>query len=176
VRPYLRDSLVPGLADALAKNKPNRDLLGLKEIRLFEIGTVWKDGKEAVMLGTVSEKEKAAEMLLAGPEDPQAYDALPLSSTARYRSFSKYPYIVRDIAAWVPADTNAEAFKENMRAEAGELLRNLFLFDTFAKEGRVSLAFRLVFQSFERTLTEAEANAAMEGVAAKLRAQGFEIR
>jgi phenylalanyl-tRNA synthetase beta chain len=176
VRPYLRDSLVPGLAAALEKNRPNRDLLGLKEIRLFEIGTVWKDGKEAVMLGTVSEKEKAAEMLLAGPESPEAYDDLPLSQATRYQGFSKYPCIVRDIAVWVPADTNAAAVRENVKAEAGELLRNIFLFDTFSKEGRISLAFRLVFQSFERTLTEAEANAAMERVAAKLRAQGFEIR
>jgi phenylalanyl-tRNA synthetase beta chain len=176
VRPYLRDSLIPGLTAALAKNKPNRDLLGLKEIRLFEIGTVWKGGKEAVMLGTVSEKEKAAEVPLVGAETPEAYDDLPLSQAARYSAFSKYPCIVRDIAVWVPPDTSAEAFKENVRAEAGELLQNIFLFDTFSKEGRVSLALRLVFQSFERTLTEAEANAAMERVASKLRAQGFEIR
>lgn len=176
VRPYLRDSLIPGLADALAKNKPNKELLGLKEIRLFEIGTVWKDGKEAVMLGTVSEKEKATEMMLVGPESPQAYDELPLSQAARYQSFSKYPYIVRDIALWVPADTNADAVRENIRAEAGELLRNVFLFDTFSKEGRISLAFRLVFQSFDRTLTEPEANEAMRKVSEKLKAQGFEIR
>jgi phenylalanyl-tRNA synthetase beta chain len=176
VRPYLRDSLIPGLTAALAKNKPNRDLLGLKEVKLFEIGTVWKDGRETVMLGTVSEKEKAVEMVLVGPENPEAYDDLPLSQAARYSAFSKYPCIVRDIAVWVPPDTSAEAFKENVRAEAGELLQNIFLFDTFSKEGRVSLALRLVFQSFERTLTEAEANAAMERVASKLRAQGFEIR
>jgi phenylalanyl-tRNA synthetase beta subunit len=50
------------------------------------------------------------------------------------------------------------------------------LFDTFEKEGKKSLAFRLIFQSFERTLTEVEANAAMEKVAATLKAQGFEIR
>lgn len=176
VRPYLRDSLIPGLADALAKNKPNKELLGLKEVKLFEIGTVWKDGKEAVMLGTVSEKEKATEMMLVGPESPQAYDELPLSQAARYQSFSKYPYIVRDIALWVPADTNADAVRENIRAEAGELLRNVFLFDTFSKEGRISLAFRLVFQSFDRTLTEPEANEAMRKVSEKLKAQGFEIR
>jgi phenylalanyl-tRNA synthetase beta chain len=176
VRPYLRDSLIPGLTDALAKNKPNRDLLGLKEVKLFEIGTVWKGGRETVMLGTVSEKEKAVEMMLVGPENPEAYDELPLSQAARYKSFSKYPYIVRDIAAWVPADTSAEALKENIAAEAGELLQGISLFDTFSKEGRISLAFRLIFQSFERTLTEAEANDAMHKVSEKLKAQGFEIR
>lgn len=176
VRPYLRDSLVPGLTDALAKNKPNKDLLGLKEVKLFEIGTVWKGGREVVMLGTVSEKEKATEMMLVGPESPEAYDDLPLSQAERYRSFSKYPYIVRDIALWVPNDTNPQAVMENIQAEAGELLQKIFLFDTFQKEGRTSLAFRLIFQSFDKTLTEAEANDAMQKVSEKLRAQGFEIR
>ncbi len=176
VRPYLRDSLLPGLTEALAKNKPNKDLLGLGEVKLFEIGVVWKGGKEVVMLGTVSEKEKATEMLLVGPEEPASYDDLPLSSAVRYKTFSKYPYIVRDIALWVPADTNADAVKENIAAEAGELCAAVRLFDTFQKEGRVSLAFRLIFQSSERTLTEQEANEAMQKVSEKLKAQGFEIR
>jgi phenylalanyl-tRNA synthetase beta chain len=176
VRPYLRDSLIPGLTDALVKNKPNKDLLGLKEVKLFEIGTVWKGGKETVMLGTVSEKEKATEMMLVGPENPEAYDDLPLSQARRYQTFSKYPYIVRDIAIWVPADTNAGAVQENIKAEAGELLQKIYLFDTFEKEGRLSLAFRLIFQSFDRTLTEVEANEAMQKISAKLKSQGFEIR
>ncbi len=176
VRPYLRDSLVPGLVEALAKNKPNKDLLGLKEVKLFEIGVVWKGGREVVMLGTVTEKEKATEMMLVGPEAPEAYDDLPLSVAERYKTFSKYPYIVRDIALWVPADTNADAVLENIAAEAGELCAKVRLFDTFSKEGKTSLAFRLIFQSMERTLTEAEANDAMQKVSDKLKAQGFEIR
>ncbi len=176
VRPYLRDSLIPGLTEALAKNKPNKDLLGLKEVKLFEIGTVWKGGKELTMLGTVSEKEKAIEMELVGPENPESYDNLPLSGAERYQTFSKYPYIVRDIALWVPGDTNADAVLENIKAEAGELLQKIFLFDTFEKEGKISLAFRLIFQSFDKTLTEQEANDAMQKVSEKLKAQGFEIR
>ena len=107
---------------------------------------------------------------------PFPYDDLPLSGAERYQTFSKYPYIVRDIAIWVPQDTNAQAVKENIQAEEGDLAQKVFLFDTFAKEGRVSLAFRIIFQSFEKTLTEAEANEAMAKVAATLKSQGFEIR
>jgi phenylalanyl-tRNA synthetase beta subunit len=40
----------------------------------------------------------------------------------------------------------------------------------------VSLAYRLIFQSFDRTLTDDEANAAMEKVYAALKVKGFEIR
>lgn len=176
VRPYLRDSLLPGLTEALAKNKPNKDLLGLKDIKLFEIGVVWKGGTEHLMIGTVTEKEKAIEMELVGPESPEAYDDLPLSAAERYQPFSRQPYMVRDIALWVPADTNADAVRENIKAEAGELCQAVRLFDTFEKEGKMSLAFRLIFQSFEKTLTEAEANDAMQKVSEKLKAQGFEIR
>lgn len=56
------------------------------------------------------------------------------------------------------------------------MCQSVRLFDTFTKEGRTSLAFRLIFQSMDRTLTEQEANDAMARVADKLRAQGFEIR
>lgn len=174
-RPYLRDSLLPGLADALKKNIPNKDLLGLKEVKLFEIGPVWKGGTEVVMLGTVSEKGKAEEMPLE-PINAAQYDELPTSSAERYQSYSKYPYIVRDIAAWVPGGTEAADVQHLITSEAGELCQAVRLFDRFEKGERVSLAFRIVFQSFERTLTEAEVNAIMEKVAAALRAKGFEIR
>ena len=172
VRPYLRDSLVLGLTEALAKNKPNKDLLGLTEVKLFEIGTVWKGGKERVMLGTVSEKQKAFEKILE-PVDAAAYEDLPLSTAVRFEHFSKYPYIVRDIAMWAAGDADAEKI---IRAQAGPLAIKVSLFDRFEKEGRVSLAYRIIFQSFEKTLTEAEANAAMEKVSAALKAQGYEIR
>ena len=171
-RPYLRSSLLPGLTEALAKNKPNKDLLGLKEIKLFEVGTVWKDGTESVMLGTVTEKQKASEKMLM-PEDADAYEVLPLSSAARFEHFSKYPYIVRDIAMWAAGDTDAE---NSIRTEAGPLAVKISLFDRFEKEGRVSLAYRIIFQSFDRTLTEAEVNIIMEKVSAALKAKGFEIR
>ncbi|KKW35357.1 MAG: Phenylalanine-tRNA ligase beta subunit [Candidatus Adlerbacteria bacterium GW2011_GWA1_54_10] len=49
-KPYLRDGLIPGLRDALERNSRHKDILGLKKIKLFEIGTVWKDGEEKIAL------------------------------------------------------------------------------------------------------------------------------
>lgn len=175
-RPFLRSSLLSGLSDALAKNIPNKDLLGLKEVQLFEIGPVWKDGKELTMLGTISEKGKAEEKELQ-PIAAERYDiSYQPSTTEKYQPFSKYPYIVRDIALWTPAGTDADEVRNLIQKEAGELAQAVRLFDRFEKGERVSLAFRVVFQSFERTLTEAEANAAMERAAAALKEKGFEIR
>ncbi len=177
VRPYLRDSLVPGLTDALAKNKPNKELLGLKEAKLFEIGVVWKGDKEVVMLAIISEKEKASEKVLE-PMDATSYEALPLSTAVRYQPFSKYPYIVRDIAMWTPEDGSADSDDAYAVISdlAGPLLNKVTLFDEFKKGEKVSLAFRLIFQSFDKTLTEEDANSAMEKVSAVLKAKGFEIR
>jgi phenylalanyl-tRNA synthetase beta subunit len=175
VRPYLRATLMDGLNDALKKNIPNRELLGLKEIKLFEIGTVWEEKEEKVLVGTVSEKEKASEKPLE-IADRSAYEEFPLSATERYRTFSKYPYVVRDIALWVPAGTAADTVLALITAGAGGLLARAELFDQFEKAGRVSYAFRLIFQSFERTLTEAEINPIMEKIYATLKEKGFEIR
>jgi len=188
VRPYLRDSLLPGLAEALAKNKDNKDLLGLKEVKLFEIGTVWpaspktssrggKGGKELVMLGTVSEKEEASEKILE-PVDATSYEILPLSNATRFEPFSKYPYIVRDVAFWVPKTTEltTELITELIKKEAGELAHKVMLFDRFEKAGKQSLAYRVIFQSFDRTLTEVEVNQSMAKLSRILVDKGFEIR
>jgi phenylalanyl-tRNA synthetase beta chain len=175
VKPYLRDSLLTGLQEALKKNISNKDLLGVPEVKLFEVGTVWKGGREVVMVGTISEKEKAAEKELEQVNATE-YETLPLSTAQRYSAFSKFPYIVRDIAMWVPSGTDADALKNEIKQEAGELYIKISLFDRFEKGEKTSLAFRLIFQSFERTLTESEVNSVMEKIYESLRARGFEIR
>ena len=172
---YLRANLIDGLTEALERNLPNKDLLGLKEVKLFEIGTIWKDDKEEIAVATISEKEGFKEWTLE-PKDNVLPTNLPLSGAVRYRTFSRYPYIVRDIAMWTPAGTDEQEVLETIKKEAGELVHKMWLFDRFEKEGKVSLAFRLIFQSFERTLTEVEANEAMEKVTSKFKSLGFEIR
>lgn len=183
VRPSLRESLLPGLQEALIKNKVNKDLLGLAEIKLFEIGTVWKGGKETVMLGTVSEIGprptspglEASEKVLE-PITVDHYQDLPLSTAVRFEQFSKYPYIVRDIAMWTPTGTDANEILADLKKGAGELAHKVVLFDRFEKEGKISLAYRIIFQSFDRTLTEAEVNQIMATVSGILVDKGFEIR
>ena len=177
-KPYLRTTLTNGLTEALKKNIQNKDLLGLPEVKLFEIGTVWRGGRETMMMGTVSEKEKATEKPLAEYFQNRlvAYDELPLSATERYNAFSRYPYIVRDVALWTPKDTDSDAVIATIREHAGELLVRAELFDRFEKGERISLAFRLVFQSFDRTLTDEDANQRMESIYAALKKEGFEIR
>ncbi len=173
-KPYLRTTLTNGLRDAYERNERNKDLLGLSEVKLFEIGTVWKDGKEIVMVGTADTVGIREAPLTS--ESADAYEDLPVSTTERYEPFSKYPFIVRDIAMWMPEDPGVSKALAIFAHEAGMLLRHVHLFDQFKKEGRVSYAFRLVLQSFEKTLTDDEANAVMERIYASVKAEGWEVR
>jgi len=179
VRPYLRDNLTVGLSDALKKNIQSKDLLGIKEVKLFEIGTVWSNGKEFLKVATVTEKKgnigEITESVIA-PVASEMHEDLPISTTERYTSFSKYPFIVRDIAMWVPAGTAADEILAALRNNAGDLLVRSELFDTFEKNGKVSYAFRLVFQSFDRTLTDEDANTRMESVNLAVKERGWEVR
>jgi len=174
VRPYLRSTLTDGLKDAYERNSRNKDLLGLNEVKLFEIGTVWSEGKETIMLGT-ADKDGVKEAPLEAVE-ASAYEDLPLSHTERYQPFSRYPFIVRDIAMWIPTETMSDDVLTVIRKAAGELLVRSEKFDEFKKGEKTSLAFRLVFQSFEKTLTDAEANAVMEKVYAAVKQKGWEVR
>ncbi len=186
VRPYLRSNLLDGLMDALQKNIRNKELLGLKQVRLFEMGAVWKNGKEETAVELAVEKIKGGKTaedfkreldayLADVPSESASYEKLPLSETVRYLPFSKYPFIVRDIALWAEGADEAQ-LKRDIENEAGNLCTNIRLFDRFEKGGKTSLAYRLIFQSFDRTLEDREANEAMEKVYSALRAKGLEIR
>ncbi|MCR4280963.1 MAG: phenylalanine--tRNA ligase subunit beta [Candidatus Kaiserbacteria bacterium] len=177
-RPYLRTNLTDGLAQALEKNIRNKDILGLKEVRLFEIGAIWDSKKEEIAVGQIGEKEKAMQTVLSKYKTDISSEQtdLPISTTARYQTFSRYPFIVRDIALWVPEGTKSEQVLEVISKQAGALVVRSELFDTFGKAGKTSYAFRLVLQSFEKTLTDGEANEAMENVYKEVKKKGWEVR
>ena len=88
-----------------------------------------------------------------------------------------YPFIVRDVAVFVSPDALSESVEKVIRDNAGRLvIRGPELFDEFSKDGKKSLAFRLVFQSFDRTLSDMEANGLMEKVYKEIKKHGWEIR
>ncbi|PIR83772.1 hypothetical protein COU18_03820 [Candidatus Kaiserbacteria bacterium CG10_big_fil_rev_8_21_14_0_10_51_14] len=175
-KPYLRATLVDGLKEAYEKNNRNKDLLGLTEVKIFEIGTVWGKKDEKILIGTADSQgiqEKPLESASAS-----AYENLPVSTTERYQSFSRYPSIVRDIAIWVPNGTEPVEVLKIVQQHAGDLLVRSEKFDEYKNEktGKTSYAFRLIFQSFDRTLTDEDANQRMESVYAGVEEKGWEVR
>ncbi|HEC30633.1 MAG TPA: hypothetical protein ENI66_01300 [Candidatus Yonathbacteria bacterium] len=118
---------------------------------------------------------------------PTSYDDVleTYIGDVKYQKISPYPFIGRDIAVWVPEGVAEEDIKEVIRSEAGELLvRGPKLFDRFEKKNKetgeiekVSYAFKMVFQSQERTLTDEEVNETMNKITKILNnKEGWEVR
>jgi len=88
----------------------------------------------------------------------------------RYRDFSHFPPVLRDVALVVDAATPAEDVRRALaRAAEGAVgaafaVERVAVFDVFQgaglPAGRKSLAFSLVFRAADRTLTDDEVNAA----------------
>lgn len=105
-------------------------------------------------------------------------DYAPVSvQQGSFKPYSLYPSALRDIAVWTPEGTQESEVTNAIIAEAGEFLVRIDLFDQFEKDGRISYAFRLVFESSERTLSDADLGPAMEQVTSALNAKdGWEVR
>lgn len=120
-------------------------------------------------------------MIEESPE-PITYEAPTFASlpTITYKAVSAYPFITRDIAMWVPSDVTWESILSLCHEVPNPLVARIDLFDTFTKEiegvKKTSYAFRLVFQSYEKTLTDDEVNGYMESYYNLFKEKGYEIR
>lgn len=175
-RPFMRANIKDSLSEALTRNVRIKDALGLKKVKLFEIGTVWGKSGEEMHVATAEEKGEVKEYNLSDIPNPETPVDGARSKLEQYKAFSKYPFITRDIAMWVPTGVAPESVMEIIAGACGPLLTRVDLFDTFVKGDKTSLAFRLVFQSFDKTLTDDEIAAIMAPLTAKLQQRGFEIR
>ncbi len=92
--------------------------------------------------------------------------------------WSLFPFIARDVAVWVPEEVESSKVYKVIEENAGEMVvRGPELFDEFKKDGKVSYAFRMVFQSFERTLTDQEVNDIMTKITNKIKENnGWQVR
>jgi phenylalanyl-tRNA synthetase beta chain len=93
------------------------------------------------------------------------------STPLRYQALPRFPAVERDLAFMIASDQTLTAaqIESALREEAGPLLRRLVLFDVFRfPDGRASLAWRLLFQAEDRTLTDAEVNAIQERVVRRI--------
>ena len=95
---------------------------------------------------------------------------LPPYVTPHYVPPSKYPPVDRDLAVIVSLDVLAGDLVDAVREEP--LVRKVTVFDEYrgpqVGEGKKSLALRIVLQSDEKTLTDEDAEAAMQRIVANL--------
>ncbi|KKU81196.1 MAG: Phenylalanine-tRNA ligase beta subunit [Parcubacteria group bacterium GW2011_GWA1_47_8] len=210
---FLRKDLGTGIGQALVLNMRNAPLLGLDEIKIFEIGKVFPGvmeeklscaigvefikatkKKDALVRTALEEAQKVLSETLGVPvagvftgnifefDLGALLEKLPEINvreefhavTARYQKPSAYPFVLRDIALWVPDGVTSDEVLAVISADAGNLLRTKRLFDVFTKEfpegKKTSYAFSLVFQSNDKTLSDDEVNGIMERITTALHA------
>ena len=101
---------------------------------------------------------------------PPPLPVVPLSAAPlpAPRQPSRFPPVVRDIALLVDAGLAAQAFLDAAEAEKPAIVQEVGVFDLYQGQslptGRKSLAFRVVMQDTERTLTDAEADSARDAL------------
>lgn len=216
---FVRKDLVTGLGQTLSLNVRNAPLLGLDDIKIFEIGMTFPAVSDERLLCAVGveltkagKKKEAAtrealeharrvieEEIGASVEGvltanifefdlgvlleklPEPKVGTPFISTStRYMKISPYPFMLRDIALWAPEGVTSEEVLDVVVREAGELLRTKRLFDVFTKEfpegKKTSYAFNLVFQSYEKTLSDEEINGIMERIGITVEKKGWQVR
>ena len=135
---------------------------------------LFKKGKEIVVavgelhpqvaenLG-ISKKAYIFEMdvptLMKYSSDKFSFDVLP-----------KYPAIVRDLAMLVDEEVNAADIEKTISKNGGKFFKNVTLFDVYTgkqiEKGKKSMAFTMMFQSNDRTLTDAEVDEVFNNIIA----------
>lgn len=80
-----------------------------------------------------------------------------------YRPIPRFPAVEEDIAVVVDADVPSELVRQTIQEAGGELVKTVSLFDVYQGDkipaGKKSLAYHVVYQAPDRTLTDQEVNA-----------------
>jgi len=191
---FLRTDMSKGIEASLVLGNLHAPIIGFEKIKVFEIGTVFdKDGEHVELLASADVSEilssrlglKVADgainitKLLEKLVDPKDYNDLAKIDfgDSKFSNISPYPFVLRDIALWVPMEVESFKVYKVIKENGGELLIKIDLFDEFEKEGRVSYGFRLVFQSHEKTLTDIEVNEIMDSITKELNGNdGWSVR
>lgn len=148
-------------------------------------GLILLDGKQ---IGMINHEEGILEMNLVPVIDelpePTQWDIPARSTDAVFKPHSQYPSVSRDVSVYVESTTDFSDIQSVIRdLVKGSKLPNLVRiptrpFDEFQnnKISKKSFAFRLVFQSNDRTLTDTEVNVSMDNLYTALKARNWQVR
>ncbi len=234
---HLRNDLSTAMNESLEFNFHNADYLGLKQIRLFEIGRVFAGGFEQsdLCIGILNKKgikkkvneeireireallvelsvniqtvctidDSGGLIVLHGKQIGvinvmngilefdlgKVIEVLPEPSVSKldsevreastYKPFSRFPFIVRDVAFF--AENKEADFESILTAGLDNMEKRLIvkgpnLFDRFVKGGKLSLAYRFIFQAFDRTLTDEDVRVIMDKIYQSIKNKDWDVR
>ena len=98
----------------------------------------------------------------------------------KYEGIAKFPAVSRDLSMVVPHDVLVGQIENVLAQRGGKILEHYELFDIYEgeqiKKGYKSVAYSLSFRAKDRTLEEADINAAMKKILNGLEQLGIELR
>jgi phenylalanyl-tRNA synthetase beta chain len=107
-------------------------------------------------------------------------DALARGSVPKAVDVSRFPGVRRDLAVVVDEEVTAQSLLQAMQAEKVPHVVELELFDLYrgkgVEQGKKSLAFRVLLQDTQKTLTDAEIDQSIARLLAVLQQQGAQLR
>jgi phenylalanyl-tRNA synthetase beta subunit len=159
-----------------AKRQYPKNVSEVAELLSSELGV---DVEKFVISGDSPDSvELQLSALVESLPDVDSYDdiSLEISKDVVFKNISPYPSIKRDIAIFVPSTVSEEDVLSVCTAHAGDLLVSHRLFDVYEKDGKTSFAYRLVFQSNEKTLTDEEIHPIMESITKEIEKNDWEVR
>jgi phenylalanyl-tRNA synthetase alpha chain len=160
------------------------EVLGCGELRrgVLERGGVKDPGSRGWAFGLGLERLamilfEIPDIRLFWTKNPRFLDQFKAGDmSTRFKPYSSYPAVCKDVSFWVnDVPSNGAPFHENdvhevAREVASDLVERVECIDTYARDGRTSLCFRVTFRSMERSLTHTEINELYHEMRARLNA------
>ena len=124
----------------------------------------------SVPAGWVGELHPRLQQLYDFPFPPMVFELnlemITGRNLAHYTDYSRQPVVRRDLSVEVAHHVNAQAMLDSLKKRAPKIVSEVALFDLYRGKGidsdKKSVAFRLLLQDTHKTLTDAEAEAAIQ--------------
>jgi phenylalanyl-tRNA synthetase beta chain len=131
------------------------------------------DGRPVGWIGELHPKlSKSLELKVAPVIFEIYYESSFSSELVVYKEVSKFPAIRRDLAVVLDEQVSLNQLRESVSVSAGGTLKELRVFDVYrgsgVEPGRKSVALGLILQETSRTLTDADADAVVAAVVARV--------
>jgi phenylalanyl-tRNA synthetase beta chain len=150
------------------------DSISLPCLHPGKAAAVYRDGQ---CIGHVGELHPELVKQLGFVGAPVLFEMDLIAATrqavVRAAQISRFPQVRRDLSVTLPRETPLSALQTRVRVAAGSLLRELRCFDVYQgqgiESGRKSIAFGLILQDNDKTLTDEDADRLVTAVAEDLR-------